>query len=129
MVAPHRGRIPDAVRMGSEYVLLRPHINRHYTRGPPNVMVRADRRMTSDGMRAARGTVIQEPAAWIGADIQNDRTWIHQLDARALAEIDAALVHAKRVGARIPFGRDAFPLARFKDELDAILHEVENGRG
>src|SRR5688572_13825512 len=76
----------DAVQMGSEYVLLRPHINRHYTRGPPNVMVRADRRMTSDGRRAARGTVIQEPAAWIGADIQNDRTWIHQLDARALAE-------------------------------------------
>jgi hypothetical protein len=85
--------------------------------------------MTGARLQTARRAMIDEPAAWIGADIQNDRAWIHQLDARALAEIDAALVHVKRVGSRIPFGRDAFPLARFKDELDAILHEVENGRG
>src|SRR5687767_14827351 len=85
--------------------------------------------MTGAVMRAARRTVIEEPAAWVGADIQNDPAWIHQLDARGLDEIDAALAHAKRVGARIPFGRDAFPLLRFKDELDGILDEIENGRG
>ena len=85
--------------------------------------------MTGAGMRAARRTVIEEPAAWIGANIQGDPTWIHRLDDRALAEIDAALAHAKRAGARIPFGREAFPFARFDDELDGILDKIENGRG
>jgi hypothetical protein len=46
-----------------------------------------------------------------------------------LSEIDAALAHAKRVGARIPFAADAFPLPRLAAQLDAILDEVENGRG
>jgi hypothetical protein len=69
------------------------------------------------------------PAAWIGSEIQHDEAWIHRLDAAAVEEIDAALAHAKRVGAKIPFAPDAFPLPCLAAALDAILDEIENGRG
>lgn len=69
------------------------------------------------------------PAAWIGSAIQRDETWIHRLDAASVAEIDAALAHARRVRAQIPFAVDAFPLPRLGAGLDAILEEIENGRG
>lgn len=67
--------------------------------------------------------------AWIGSEIQHDPSWIYRIDAAALAEIDAALAHVKRIGARIPFAPEEFPLPRFAARLDDILDEVENGRG
>lgn len=69
------------------------------------------------------------PGAWIGPELQHDGSWIHRVDAAAIAEIDAALARLKRAGARIPFAADAFPLPRFAAELDGILEEIENGRG
>jgi hypothetical protein len=73
--------------------------------------------------------VITGPGAWIGPEIQRDPSWIHRLDAAAVAEIDAALAHAKRVGAKIPFPKDAFPLRGVARALDGILDEIERGRG
>src|SRR5687767_11288565 len=73
--------------------------------------------------------VITGPGAWAGSALQHDRSWIHQLDAEALEEIDAALAHARRTGARIPFGAAAFPLPRVSGTLAKILDEIENGRG
>jgi len=61
--------------------------------------------------------------------IQNERSWIYELDAAAIEEIDAALAHAKRLGVRIPFPKRAFPLARFAAALDTILDDIENGGG
>ena len=78
---------------------------------------------------AQRRAIITGPAAWTGRDIQNDPSWIHCLDARAIEEIDAALARVKRANARIPFAAEAFPLPRFAAVLDAILDEIENGRG
>ena len=72
---------------------------------------------------------ITDPGAWIGPEIQRDPSWIHRLDAAAIAEIDAALGHAKRVGAMIPFPKDAFPLRTVAQALDRILDEIEHGRG
>ena len=72
---------------------------------------------------------IDDPAAWIGREMQGEPSWICRLSAGALSEIDAALRHAKQTGARVPFGRDAFPLPRLAAGLDRILDEVENGRG
>src|SRR5687768_761564 len=80
-------------------------------------------------MSHTRSEVITGPGAWIGREIQDDASWIHHFDADALEEIDAALAHVKRTGARIPYGADAFPLPRLKAQLAAILEEVENGRG
>ena len=73
--------------------------------------------------------VITSPGAWIGREIQGDAAWIHHLDADTLEEIDAALARVKRTRARIPYSVDAFPLPRFRATLDAILHEIEDGRG
>jgi hypothetical protein len=73
--------------------------------------------------------VICSPDAWIGPAIQHDESWIFRFDAAALAEIDAALKHATRVGARIPFKAEDFPLPRVSATLDRILEEVERGRG
>jgi hypothetical protein len=73
--------------------------------------------------------IISGPAAWTGPQIQHDPSWIHHLDAVDIAEIDAALAHAGRSGARIPFAADAFPLPRFAARLDRMLDEIENGRG
>jgi len=77
----------------------------------------------------AKRHVITDPGAWIGPEIQNDPSWIYEVDSAAIAEIDAALDHAKRAGARIPFGKELFPLPRFTAELDGLLDEIENGRG
>lgn len=74
--------------------------------------------------------IITGPAAWIGPEIQHDESWIYRIDAAAIEEIDAALAHVRRLGAKIPFPADAFPLPRFAAELDRILDEdIEKGRG
>jgi hypothetical protein len=72
---------------------------------------------------------ITGPGAWLGPEIQREGSWIHHLDAAALAELDAALAYAGRIGADIPFGPEAFPLPRLAPRLDRILDEVEDGRG
>jgi hypothetical protein len=76
----------------------------------------------------ARG-VIDGPSAWVGPEIQGDTSWVYRLSADAVEEIDSALAQAKRAGARIPFEKSLFPLPSFASELDALLEEIENGRG
>jgi len=73
--------------------------------------------------------IITGPGAWIGPEIQYDDSWIYRVDAAAVEEIEAALGNVKRLGAKIPFAADAFPLPRLSSELDRILEEVESGRG
>lgn len=80
-------------------------------------------------MTSTRREIISGPAAWIGPQIQRDPSWVYHLDAADIAEIDAALAHVRRSGARIPFAAEAFPLPRFAARLDDILDEIENGRG
>jgi hypothetical protein len=80
-------------------------------------------------MAASDRQRITGPGAWVGAEIQDDGSWIYRLDAAQVEEIDAALAHAKRAGARIPFAPELFPLPRFTSALGEILEEVENGRG
>lgn len=77
----------------------------------------------------AQRAIVAGPGVWHGRDIQHDASWIHRVDERSLDEIDRALVHAKRAGARIPFDREAFPLPGFAAVLDGLLEELENGRG
>lgn len=72
---------------------------------------------------------ITGPGAWIGSAIQREAAWIYRFDSASLEELDAALAHAKRAQACIPFGTEAFPLLRFAAELGRILDEIENGRG
>jgi hypothetical protein len=83
----------------------------------------------TERMANTRREIISGPAAWIGPQIQRDPSWVYHLDAADIAEIDAALAHVRRSGARIPFAAEAFPLPRFAARLDDILDEIENGRG
>jgi hypothetical protein len=80
-------------------------------------------------MQAGPRAVITEPAAWIGPRIQHDPSWIHRFQDDELAELERALAAAKARGLRIPFGREAFPLPRLESVLNAILEQVERGRG
>jgi hypothetical protein len=72
---------------------------------------------------------ITGPAAWIGPQIQHERGWVHHLDNAALNEIDDALQHAKRAGARVPCAKSDFPLQHVASLLDGILDQLEHGRG
>jgi hypothetical protein len=72
---------------------------------------------------------ITEPAAWIGPNIQDDPAWVHRFDARALAEIEAALAYAKAHGARIAFGPERFPLPALAPVMSGILNDIEQGFG
>ena len=68
--------------------------------------------------------------AWIGADLAASTDWIRPVSAAAAAECEAALGGLRRRGLAWPhFGRDDFPLPTFSRELDAVLDELENGRG
>lgn len=71
------------------------------------------------------------PAAWTGKDIQNDTSWIHQLDPSQIQALDDALASLKNRGLRFPdFTRDDFPIGHALSQLLADLAEVlENGRG
>ena len=80
-------------------------------------------------MARAQREIITGPGAWIGPQIQQQREWIFNVDADAVDEIDAALASVKASGVRIPFERDRFPLPRLAPKLDALLDEIENGRG
>ena len=73
---------------------------------------------------------ITGPAAWKGADMVGDMSWLHVLSSEAIASLDAALAHVKSRGLSFPnFGKGDFPLAG--DVLDLKKHsdELENGRG
>lgn len=69
------------------------------------------------------------PGVWLGPDIQNDQSWIMDLDGDDVAEIEAALAAVKATGLTIPFPASAFPLPNFTQKLDAIVDAVSNNRG
>jgi hypothetical protein len=51
-------------------------------------------------------------AAWKGADIGGDTSWLHPLSAEVIATLDAALAHVKAKGLTFPnFAREDFRLA------------------
>jgi Taurine catabolism dioxygenase TauD, TfdA family len=68
--------------------------------------------------------------AWLGSDLAASTDWIRPVPAAAIAECEAALAGLRRRGLSWPgFSRDDFPLSTFARELDAVLEELENGRG
>ncbi|MFQ5566045.1 MAG: TauD/TfdA family dioxygenase [Paracoccaceae bacterium] len=78
----------------------------------------------------AERTPLGGAAAWTGAELERDRSWIRHLDAADIAALDAALDHVRARGldwSRI--GRADFPLGDFGAQLAKIADELENGRG
>ncbi len=73
--------------------------------------------------------VIGGPGVWTGSELQDDPTWIMDLDDDDIAEIDAALAAVKASGLSIPFPASAFPLPTFAKKIDDIIDRVVNGKG
>ena len=71
------------------------------------------------------------PAAWRGADLAGDHSWIHPLCAETIAAIDAALAQVKQRGLSFPqFTREDFPLPEaVQQQLRTHSEELENGKG
>ena len=71
------------------------------------------------------------PAAWTGQDIQNDTSWIEQLQDSDIQALDEALATLKSKGRVFPnFGREDFPIgAALLQRLAALSDKLENGRG
>jgi len=68
--------------------------------------------------------------AWVGSDLAATTDWIRPVSATAVAECEAALAGLRRRGLASPdFGREDFLLPTFSRDVDAVLEELENGRG
>lgn len=67
---------------------------------------------------------------WLGRDMARSTRWVRDLDADALAAIDAALrqVEARGLDWR-RVGRDDFPLPGLEPFFDELREEIENGSG
>lgn len=75
-------------------------------------------------------TPITGPAAWKGADLQGDTSWLHLLSSDVVAMLDAALAQVKARGLTFPhFGKDDFPIGNWAEALRRHSDELENGRG
>ena len=73
---------------------------------------------------------ITGPAAWKGADMAGDNSWLHHLSAPVLATLDAALAHVQAQGLKFPdFGKEDFPISDWAQQLQVHSDELENGRG
>jgi hypothetical protein len=73
---------------------------------------------------------ITGPAAWKGADMVGDTSWVYTLSPVVLATLDTALAHVKAKGLTFPnFFREDFPIGDWAQTLLAYSDELENGRG
>ena len=68
-------------------------------------------------------------AVWDAAQMHATRRWIYQVTPDDIAELDRALAFVRQQGLHIPFGQEAFPLARFGETLVGLRREMEDGTG
>jgi len=70
------------------------------------------------------------PAAWHAADLAADRTWVYDLNADEVQELEAALRSVQRRNIGVPaLRKEHFPLPKLSNKLPGILRELEQGRG
>ena len=70
------------------------------------------------------------PSVWTGADLEADQSWRWHWQAAELAEVDAALAHAKAKGVHwLEVSRETFPLDKAAGMLAGLADELEEGRG
>lgn len=73
---------------------------------------------------------IESEAAWRGAELVGDDSWVVRLGDGEIAELDAALAHAKSCGRDLAkIGRDDFPLPGLSEQIAAWARELRDGRG
>ena len=83
-----------------------------------------------DGLNLVRQEPVQELSAWRAAELAEDLSWQYRLSADEVTELDAA---TRAVCARGltdgQFGREDFPLPTLGPRIEALVDNVENGRG
>ena len=73
---------------------------------------------------------ISEASAWTTAELEADPNWRQQLTEREAREfVDAARAVQARGLEVGGFGREDFPLPSAAARIDALVDNVENGRG
>ncbi|HEY2178259.1 MAG TPA: TauD/TfdA family dioxygenase [Caulobacteraceae bacterium] len=72
-----------------------------------------------------------EPACeWRASDVPDPAAWTHELTATEIAELDAAIAHARSASADfLDIGKADFPLPTLGPRLKAIEVELIDGRG
>ena len=74
--------------------------------------------------------LVEGPSAWIGAELaRHPETWIYQLSAAEIAELEAAAAASARGRDLAALGRADFTLPTLGSVLDRMRAEVLNGRG
>lgn len=75
-------------------------------------------------------SIVRDATAWKGTDVRNDSSWIYQLTAAELDELDAAFRRVRAEGLSWgEFGQEAFELPLLGIKLKQIDHQIRNGRG
>lgn len=70
------------------------------------------------------------PCAWKGEALSSRDDWIIEIDADDVAEIESALAFVKSRNIAIPqLSRTDFVTPRFAEKMNAVLHQLEEGRG
>ncbi len=70
------------------------------------------------------------PASWLGSEISQDTSWIHQFSEREIGEIEEALAHAERAGRTLhDLSIDDFSLPTLSSVLAEVRLELEDGCG
>ena len=69
------------------------------------------------------------PHVWRGADVQNDTSWIVQIESAMVAEIDERLVAAEERQLTVPFERHDFRLDTCEQLLADVVRLLSNGPG
>lgn len=81
-------------------------------------------------MHHKRMKPVTERSAWRAEELARDSSWIHVLTDGECDELAHATHAVQSKGLRAgAFGREDFPLPTFGARIDALVDEVENGRG
>ena len=72
----------------------------------------------------------QGPAAWTGAEMTDDESWLLVLSLSEIEEIEAAMHDARACGADPgSITREKFPLPALSARMRDVRHELEDGKG
>jgi hypothetical protein len=79
---------------------------------------------------SAPRTPIDDLAAWRGPELRSTGAWIHRLSADEIADLDAALAHAKAAGKTLAtLRREDFPLPTLTATIRDWVSALDRGRG
>ncbi len=81
-------------------------------------------------MNETRTRPVESPAVWTGPEMAARRDWIHVLSAAEIADLDAAVAHARASGKPLErLERQDFPLGALAGSAERWLDVLESGRG